>query len=131
MLPFAQFVYNSAKNEITLVSPFFANYSFKPEAYRQPRKDNASAQESIILAAKLQDLQTYLSREIDFSRARTAKYGNKKRSIGPPLKRGDKVYLLRKYIKTKRLSTKLDFKKLGLFEVLEEVGPINFRLRLL
>lgn len=130
MLPLAQFAHNSAKNETTSVSPFFANYGFEPEAYRQPRKDNVSAQESIILAARLQDLQLHLSREIDFSRARTAKYSNKKRSMGPPLKRGDKVYLLRKHIKTKRLSTKLDFKKLGPFEILEEVGPVNFRLRL-
>ena len=48
--------------------------------------------------------------------------------MGPLLKRGDKVYLLRKHIKTKRLSTKLDFKKLGLYEILEKIGPVNFRL---
>ncbi len=47
------------------------------------------------------------------------------------LKEGDKVYLLRKNIKTKRLSTKLDFKKLGLFRVTEKIGAVNYRLRLL
>ena len=46
------------------------------------------------------------------------------------LKRGDKVYLLRKHIKTKRPSTKLDFKKLGPYEILERIGPVNFRLQL-
>ena len=58
-------------------------------------------------------------------------YANKKRITGPLLKKGDKVYLLRKNIKTKWPSNKLDFKKLGLFEILEEIGDINFKLRLL
>jgi hypothetical protein len=51
--------------------------------------------------------------------------------MGPSLKKGDKVYLLRKNIKTKRLSNKLNFKKLGLFEILEKIGDVNFKLRLL
>jgi hypothetical protein len=58
-------------------------------------------------------------------------YTNKKYSIGPPLKKGDKVYLLRKNIKIKRLSTKLDFKKLGLFEILKEIRLVNYKLQLL
>jgi hypothetical protein len=48
----------------------------------------------------------------------------------PSLKKGDKVYLLRKNIKTKRPSTKLDFKKLGPFKILEKTGPVNYRLQL-
>lgn len=130
LLPIAQFALNSAKNETTSVSPFFANYGFEPEAYRQPRQDNISAQESMVLANRLKDLQQQLAADIEFSNSRTAKYSNKKRSVGPPLQRGDKVYLLRKHIKTKRPSTKLDFKKLGPFEILEQVGKVNFRLRL-
>ena len=55
-------------------------------------------------------------------------YTNKKRIIGPLLKKGDKVYLFRKNIKMKRSSNKLDFKKLGLFEILEKIGNINFKL---
>ena len=50
--------------------------------------------------------------------------------MGPPLKRGDKVYLLRKHIKTKWPSTKLDFKKLGPYEILEKIKLVNFRLQL-
>ena len=48
----------------------------------------------------------------------------------PAFERGDKVYLLRKHIKTKRLSTKLDFKKLGPFKILEKVSLVNYRLQL-
>lgn len=48
----------------------------------------------------------------------------------PAFKEGDKVYLLRKHIKTKRPSTKLDFKKLGPFKILNKVSSVNYRLQL-
>ncbi len=51
-------------------------------------------------------------------------------SIEPAFKEGDKVYLLWKHIKTKRLSTKLDFKKLGPFKVLNKVSLVNYKLQL-
>ena len=44
-------------------------------------------------------------------------YYNKKHSVGPTLKKGDKVYLLQKNVVTKRPSDKLDHKKLGPFEI--------------
>ena len=47
------------------------------------------------------------------------------------LKKGDKVYLLQKNVKTKRLSDKLDHKKLRLFKIKEVKRPVNFELKLL
>jgi hypothetical protein len=61
---------------------------------------------------------------------RSVAYANKKCSMEPGFERGDKVYLLRKHIKTKRPSTKLDFKKLGLFKILDKVSTVNYRLQL-
>ena len=58
-------------------------------------------------------------------------YYNKKHSVGPTLKKGDKVYLLRKNIVTKRPSDKLDHKKLGPFEIIKVKGLVNYRLKLL
>ena len=130
LLPLAQFAYNSAKSEATQTSPFFANHGYQPEAYRQPRKDKIRAEQATVLVDKLQELHKQLATDIEFNNSKTTAYANKKRSQGPPLERGDKVYLLRKHIKTKRPSTKLDFKKLGPFEILEKVGPVNYRLRL-
>jgi hypothetical protein len=126
----AQFAYNSAKSESTQTSPFFANHGYEPEAYRQPRKDETRAQNAMVLVHKLQGLHRQLATDITFNNQKTAAYANRKRSMGPPLERGDRVYLLRKHIKTKRPSTKLDFKKLGPFEVLEKIGPVNYKLRL-
>ena len=57
-------------------------------------------------------------------------YYDQARLKGPTFKRGDKVYLLRKNIKTKRLSDKLDFKKIRLFKVDEVILETNYRLSL-
>ena len=58
-------------------------------------------------------------------------YYNKSYFKGPRFKRGDKVYLSRRNIKITRPSDKLDYKKIKLFEILEEVKLVNFKLRLL
>ena len=57
-------------------------------------------------------------------------YYNRKYSIGPILKEGDKVYLLQRNIKTKRPSKGLDHKKLRLFKIREQVRLVNYRLKL-
>ena len=61
---------------------------------------------------------------------RLAKYVNRKRIEGPNLLEGDPVYLLRKNIKTIRLSLKLDYTKLRLFKIKEKKGLVTFILDL-
>lgn len=58
-----------------------------------------------------------LAKDIEFTNARMQVYVNKKRNTGSALKKENKVYLLRKYVKTKRFNTKRDFKKLKLFKI--------------
>jgi len=48
---------------------------------------------------------------------RIKKYYNARRSKGPDLKEGDKVWLLYKNFKSRQLSKKLDYVKLGPFKV--------------
>ncbi|MGH3055524.1 MAG: hypothetical protein ACRDL7_11165, partial [Gaiellaceae bacterium] len=55
----------------------------------------------------------------------------KERKNSPQLKEGDKVYLLIKNIKSKRLSRKLDYIKVGLFLIRRARGPVNYKLSLL
>ena len=59
-----------------------------------------------------------------------AKHANRKRSKGPDLWKGGMVYLLRKNIKTKRPSDKLDYTKLGPFKIQDKLGLVMFRLEL-
>jgi hypothetical protein len=130
ILPMAQFAYNSAMTETTKVSPFFANHGYQPEAYREPRKDETRAEQATLEVEKLKTFQQQLATDIQFLNERSAAYANKKRSMEPTLTEGDKVYLLRKHIKTQRPSTKLDFKKLGPFRILDKISSVNYRLQL-
>ncbi len=58
-------------------------------------------------------------------------YANKKRDREFTFKRKNKVYLLRRNIKTKKSSNKLNYTKLESFEILEEKKSINYKLNLL
>ena len=57
-----------------------------------------------------------------------SRYYNRRHQEAPKLKGGDKVYLLRKNIRTRRPNNKLDFKKIGPFEIDKQIGKVNFRL---
>jgi len=79
---------------------------------------------------KIDKLHLQMSRDIEFFSHRMALYSNGKRQMGPDFKKGEKVYLLRRNIKTKRPSTKLDHQKLGPFEIEEQLGPVSYKLKL-
>ena len=130
LLPIAQLAFNSATTEITNVSPFFANYGFEPETLKEPRSFAQLAQKATVQVEQIQLLQRELQKDIQFLSKRSALYANKRRDRGPTLKEGDKVYLLRRNIKTKRPSSKLDHTKLGPYRILEARGPVNFKLDL-
>jgi len=57
-------------------------------------------------------------------------YANKKRNREFNFKKRDKAYLLRRNIKIKRSSNKLNHMKLESFEILEEKRSINYELNL-
>ena len=58
------------------------------------------------------------------------RYYNKKRSEGLNLKEGNKVWLLYKNFKSRRLSKKLDYIKLGLFMIIIKILKIIYKLDL-
>jgi len=55
---------------------------------------------------------------------------NDRSKAAPQLKKGDKVYLLTKNLRTTKSSKKLDHVKVGPFLIEEQKGPVNYRLRL-
>ena len=82
---------------------------------------------------KVEELKTLyqeLATDIKFITQQAAIYYNRKHSVGPELKEGDKVYLLRTNVKTKRPSDKLDYKKLGPFKIDKKIGSVNYKLKL-
>jgi len=55
---------------------------------------------------------------------------NNRSKAAPQLKKGDKVYLLTKNLRTTKSSKKLDYMKVGPFLIEEQKGLVNYRLRL-
>jgi hypothetical protein len=129
-LPMAQFAYNNAMHSTIHETPFFANYGYHPTLMAQPFQRQQIANDAATMIKTIQNLHSQLSNDIDFMNLRMAKYYDQNHQEGPDLKRGEKVFLLQRNIKTKRPSQKLDHLKLGPFTIEEKIGRVNYRLRL-
>jgi hypothetical protein len=130
LLPMAQLAYNSAKQETTQTTPFFANYGLEPSLFHEPKTKeiyNPAAQER---ADTLKNIHNSIKSDIEFLNQRMAHYYNQGRSEPPNLKEGDSAYLLRKNIHTTRPNAKLDFKKLGPYKILKKVHTRSYKLQL-
>jgi hypothetical protein len=100
----AQFAYNNAVHATTRETPFFTNYRYNPILIREPQNKEAVSEEAEEVINIINYIQTQLSRDIEFMNLHMAIYYNKKHRSAPNLKRGEKVYLLCRNIKTKRPS---------------------------
>ena len=129
-LPMAQFAYNNTEHSTTKETPFYANYGYNPTLMGEKRKNESKSDEAVKAAEKLKNIHKQLSRDIEFMNAKSAIYYNQGHADGPTFERGEKVYLVRKNIRTKRPSQKLDHQKIGPFAIEERTGPVNYRLRL-
>jgi len=128
LLPTAQLAYNSTRLATTKRSPHYANYRYEPTAHQDPKDIESIAVGADNKARLLRDLHDELSRNIAHRNLTTSKSANKQRIEGLTFKKGDKVFLLRQNLKTKRPCRKLDNLRIGLFEVLEAIGPVNYKL---
>jgi hypothetical protein len=129
-LPVAQLAYNGTYQSTIGMSPFKAKYGRDMMVTRTPLQAKHTAEAATLSSEKLIALHKQLSFDITFLNQRMALYANRKRSQEPSFKKGDKVYLLRKNLKTKRKSDKLDWKKFGAYEILEKVSDVNYKLKL-
>jgi hypothetical protein len=127
-LPMAQWAYNSATREGTSTTPFEANYGYNPTM--RDGDDESGPPLALQTSTRLRKLHKDLQEELTFLNARMTHYANKKRLKGPTLQEGDKVYLLRRNIKTKRPSEKLDWKKIGPFKIKKKLSDFNYELQL-
>ena len=78
----------------------------------------------------MQAIHKQIAKQIKKKNKEIAIYNNIKRKNRPQLKKGDKVYLLTKNIKSKRLSKKLGYIKVGPFLVKQQKGLVNYELDL-
>ena len=88
LLPLAEFAYNNATNEMTGVSPFFANKGYHPSFTVEPN-EQVSSPEAQCFISDLDDLHTELKWSIARAQEHYQKYADKHHSPAPPLKIGD------------------------------------------
>lgn len=129
LLPTAQHAHNTSPSADRGLSPHEALFGTEPET-RLSLDDFAPNDSATTKSKRIATLHEELQKDLQFLRHRMAYYANQRRVSGPTLKEGDKVYLLRRNIKTKRASNKLDFTKLGPFEIKRKRGAVSFELRL-
>jgi hypothetical protein len=112
------------------MSPFMALYGYNPRAdfltLPSPKTNLADVNRRIKF---LKELQTFLHENLVEAQNRYKHYADQKRTE-TPFKVGDKVWLLRKNITTRRPCRKLDIKRIGPFKILERIGSEAWRLEL-
>src|SRR5438046_6161613 len=131
LLPLAEFVYNNAQNASTGVSPFCANYGYHPRSSPKlvvtGEVINPSVEE---LATKLRRIHTQMRSQLESAQAIYKEKHDQHVKELPPFAVGDKIWLMRKNIKTRRPSQKLDVKRLGPFKILEVVSESQMAFKL-
>ena len=131
LLPMAQLALNNHRSETTGHTPFFANFGKNPKTFGlHQTTTHPNANKAMIASEDLKKVHDQLHSAIQDSQDRIAGPYNKKRKMAPQLKKGDKVYLLTKNLKSRRPTKKLDQVKVGPFFIEEARGPVNYRLRL-
>ena len=128
LLAFAAFAYNSAHQETIKMSPYYANYGFHPRFSTENVQTISPVAQDHVEYMKL--LHKSLQDEILHAQTAQKAFADTKRLLAPPFKEGDRVWLLRKHIKTTRPSSKLDYKRLGPFEILRMIGTVAVELKL-
>ena len=98
LLPAAQLAYNTSRSETTKTIPFFANFGYEADLRQGPE---SKVPRAAVRAERLSALHEKLKDELNFVRDRMGRYYDERRVEGPPLKEGDKVYLLRRNLKTR------------------------------
>jgi len=136
LLPHAEFAYNNAAHASTGKTPFFANYGYHPTGPSTasppaltPTPDSSSPAADRLVDV-LRDLHGQLTLSLAAAAETHARFYNRKVKAAPQLKADDQVWLLRHNIATTRPSSKLDYKRLGPFRVVERIGKAAYRLEL-
>jgi transposase InsO family protein len=128
LLPIAEFSYNSTFHSAIGMSPFFANLGYHPRLSVTITRD--SVPEAREFLEHIKSVQKRAAKNMTKAQEQYTYYANRKRLTPPEFEVDDKVWLLRRNIRTTRPSSKLDHKKLGPFKISEKVGTHAFRLEL-
>ena len=129
LLPVAQLALNNSRSESTGETPFFANYGKDPNLFTTPMP-NPNSDRALRSANEISAEHSRAHDSIKKSQTKIMASRQSTNKNGPLLKKGDKVYLLTRNLKTRRQNKKLDHVKVGPFLIEEQRGALNYRLKL-
>jgi transposase InsO family protein len=129
LLAMAQLSYNNKLSEATGQTPYFANHGKHPNLFERTLP-SPRAEAAMKSAEEMKTIHEEMSKKILHAQTQSISYVNKKRKTAPQLKRGDKVYLHTKNLRTKRPSKGLDHVKVGPFLISKQNGPVTYTLEL-
>ena len=129
LLSLAEFVYNNTLQGSTQQTPFFANYGHHPrfDQFNLNISENPAATD---LATRLSDIQKQMKQSLFEAQEHQKTNVDKSRKEHPNISIGEKVWLLRRNLKTRRPSDKLDYRRLGPFPVVKQINKVAYRLEL-
>lgn len=129
LLPIAEFAYNNAPNNSTGISPFFANKGYHPNitVHREYTLASDRARDFVV---DLDELHGVLRDEIARAQARYKETADRIRASAPAFPIGSQAYVVAENIRTTRPTPKFSERYLGPFTVLEQVGPLSYRIEL-
>lgn len=128
LLSIAELAYNSTHHSSIGMTPFYANHGYHPRMSltilnAQPR----SATQRI---RQIQLAHELAKQSIAKANVQYVYWANKKRLPAPDFHVSDKVWLLRRHVKTSRPSQGLEANKLGPYPILARIGKSAFKLSL-
>jgi hypothetical protein len=133
-LHFAEFAYNNSVHSSTGYTPFFANIGYHPRwmMVEHPETSKSPAVEDRL--RQLQEVHVALSQHLHTAQATHKKAADRHRLDSSPeepkFRIGDRVWLLRRNVKTTRPCDKLDYQRLGPFIISHQINDVAFRLDL-
>ena len=122
LLSTAQFVYNNARNKIMRVTPFYVNYRYNLEVWREWQDTSTKSQQTRIDISELKKLHQDLVQMLQAQPGRI--------TMVTPYRVGERVYLWTDNIKTKRVSKKLDHQSIEPFMIKRNIKDLSYELDL-
>jgi len=124
----AEFSYNNALQESSNYSPFFANYGFNPRHSPEiPNTVDVPRAEEFI--NDFTNLFKELQENLESAKRKQETFANKHRMQAPTFKPKDKVWVDSSLI-LKNGNKKLKPRKLGPFEVIKQVSPVTYKIKI-
>uniref|UniRef100_A0A670KDM5 Integrase catalytic domain-containing protein n=1 Tax=Podarcis muralis TaxID=64176 RepID=A0A670KDM5_PODMU len=129
-LALAEFAYNNAEHVSTGMSPFMDNYGCHPRAFPGSGEESWSVPAAEQFVEEMEALHQQLKMNLEQAKEIYKRQVDKRRREGETIRVGDRVWLSTQGLPFKGGCKKLQPRRLGPFEVTQQVNPVAFKLKL-